>query len=285
MQKRILSSSCFAIAAWRRNAAIAICAATLCVPLIGNMRAQAKDLNDYILNPVSDDQDATTEYRVEHQTKLDAFDQSIELSQEQALWAALAFEDAGKVRLLLQRGANANRPEELSQMTPLMAAETVPVAVALLQYKADPKARDRSGLSVIHHAVAMRDGAAIVKLLVEQGVNVDTRTDDAAKATPLFIALKKYVEGNDKKTTADVIRTLANLRADLNALDGRGETPVAFAAFNNQPELLRLLISLGADPTKKLGNGQTPLDYAREANATDAMRVLAELPVKSQRTN
>jgi ankyrin repeat protein len=247
--------------------------------------AQAKNLNDYILNPAAEDQDAQTEYRVEHQTKLDAFDQSIELSQEQALWAALAFEDAGKVRLLLKRGANPNRPEELSRMTPLMAAETMQVAVALLQYKANPKARDRFGLSVIHHAVAMRDGAAIVKLLVEQGVNVDTPTDDAAKTTPLFIALKKYIEGNDKQTTAGVISTLAGLGADLNVIDGRGETPVAFAAFNNQPELLRLLIGLGADPTKKLGNGQTPLYYARDANATDATRLRAELPVKSQRTN
>jgi ankyrin repeat protein len=252
---------------------------------MNNVRAQAKDLNDYILNPVAEDRDAKTEYRIEHQTNLDAFDQSIELSHEQALWAALAFEDANKVRLLLKRGANPNRPEELSRMTPLMAAETTQVAIALLQHQADPNARDRFGLSVIHHAVAMRDGAAIVKLLVKQGVNVDTRTDDAAKATPLFIALKKYIEGNDKITTAGVISTLAGLGADLDAFDGRGETPVAFAAFNNQPELLRLLIGLGADPTKKLGNGQTPLDYAREANATDAMRLLAELPVKSQRTN
>ncbi|MEJ2116866.1 MAG: ankyrin repeat domain-containing protein [Alphaproteobacteria bacterium] len=252
--------------------------------MTGNAWAQTKNLNDFINSPASDNKEPT-EYRIEHQTNLDAFDRSIELSQEQALWAALAFEDTSKVRLLLKRGANPNRPDELSKMTPLMAAETTPIAAALLQYGANPKARDRVGLGVLHHAVSMREGAAIVKLLVDQGVNVDVRTDDAAKATPLFIALKKYIEGSDKETTEGVIRTLAGLGADLNAFDGRGETPVAFAAFNNQPELLRLLIGLGADPTKKLGNGQTPLDYARAANSTDAMRVLAELPVKSQPTN
>lgn len=269
-----------------RRVMVSLAAATLiCAATTACANAQAKDLDEYIRDPVPTAKSAPTEAREKHQTITDAFDLSIELSQDQALWTALAFEDADQVRSLLRKGANPNRAEELSLMTPLMAAETMPITVALLQYGADPNARDRMGRSVLHYAVTMRDAASIVPLLIRSGVNINMRTDDTAKITALFCAMDKYIEDKDKDVSAQIIRVLVDMGADLNILDGHGANPLAVAASRNQVNLLRLLIQLGADPAMKLPNGRTALDYARDANAVDAMHVLANLPVKAQPAN
>jgi ankyrin repeat protein len=285
MRERILNTRDFVEPALRLIVALVAAIPLTCVAISVSANAQAKDLDEFLSGPATNEQPAVTERREEHQTITDAFDLSIELSQDQALWTALAFEDVDQVRMILKRGANPNRAEELSLMTPLMAAETAPIAVALLQFGADPNARDRTGRTVLHHAVTMRDGAAIVPLLVHKGANPNGITDDGSKATPLFAAIDKYTEDKDKETTAQVIRALVSVGADVNASDGHGANALAVAATRNQPDLIRLLVDLGADPHQKLNNGRTPLDYARDANASDALRAFAELPAKVQRAN
>lgn len=211
----------------------------------------------------------------------------LELSMDQALWAAIAFEDANQVRELLKGGANANVLEGLSQMTPLMAAETFPIASILIQNGANPNARDRNGRTPLHYAVLMRDAATIVPLLVRAGADVNARTGDAGRDTPLIAAVEKYAgdQNRDTAMSASIIRALVHLGADVNATDARGETSLAIAARENKPELIRLLIELGADPAKRLGNGRTPMDYAREVNAQDAIRALAVAAGKVEPAN
>ena len=211
----------------------------------------------------------------------------LELSRDQALWTAIAFEDADQVRQLLKSGADPNKPEDLSQMTPLMAAETFPVASILIQKGAEPRARDRTGRTPLHYAVLMRDAPAIIPLLVRAGADVNARAEDAGSSTPLIFAVEKYItdKDRDKAINASVIRALVLLGADINAADARGATGLAMAASQNKPELIRLLIELGADPAKRLGNGRTPLDYAREANAQDAIQVLAAMAAKARPAN
>ena len=211
----------------------------------------------------------------------------LEMSKDQALWAAIAFENAGLVRKLLKTGADPNKPEDLSQMTPLMAAETFPVASALIEKGASASARDRTGRTPLHYAVNMRDAASIIPILVQAGADVNARAEDAGRNTPLLFAVEKYLAGTgrDEAINASVIRVLVRLGADLNAADARGATPLAIAAKQNEPKLIRLLIDLGADPAKRLGNGRTPLDYAREANAHDAVRMLVAMTGKARRAN
>lgn len=173
---------------------------------------------------------------------------ALELSQEQALWAAIAFEDAEQLRQLLKRGANPNKPEELSLMTPLMAAETLPVAWALLEAGADPRARDRTGKTPLHYAVKMRDAKDIMPLLVRAGADVNARAEAPGQITPLFSAIENYMESPEKDAAEAVIRTLASLGADINATDSKGATALAVAAAHNQNELVKILIELGANP-------------------------------------
>ncbi len=199
---------------------------------------------------------------------------AMELSADQAVWAALAFENNDQLGQLLKHGANPNTAEELSLMTPLMAAETLPLAWTLLGAGANPRARDRTGQTALHYAPKMRDGALIVPLLVRAGADINARADEPAAITPLFCAIENYFEAADKDNAGKMIRIMVQYGADINVTDSNGANVLAIAAAHNRPELIKLLIELGADPTKRLGNGRTPLDYAKEANATDVVQLL-----------
>lgn len=211
--------------------------------------------------------------------------EQLKLSKEQGMWTALAFEDEVKLASVLKQGANPNKPEELSQMTPLMAAETAPIAKVLLDAGADPQLRDRTGRTALHYAVKMREGAGVVHLLVRAGADVNARADDARQSTPLFSAIENYLESKDRTEAALIIRILVHLEAKIDATDAGGNTPLALAATKNQPDLIRLLLELGADPARRLVNGRTPLDYARAANAEDAIQALAAAPSKAPPAN
>ena len=199
---------------------------------------------------------------------------TLEMSQDQAVWTALAFEDNEQLRQLLKKGANPNKPEELSQITPLMAAETLQLAWTLIEAGADARARDRTGRTAMHHAVKLREAVQILPLLVRAGGDVNSRAEEPGMITPLFCAVENYLESPDKDNATLVVRILARLGADMNATDSKGATVLAIAAAHNKPELIKLLVELGADPAKRLSNGRTPLDYAREANALDAISLL-----------
>ncbi len=209
----------------------------------------------------------------------------LELSQDQALWAALAFEDAEQLRQLLKRGANPNKPEELSLMTPLMAAETLSVAWTLLEAGADPRARDRTGKTPLHHAAKMREATSIIPLLVRAGADVNARSEDTDRDTPIFCAVENYLESPDKYAAGLTLRALVHSGADVSLADANGVTVLAIAAAHNQPDLIKLLVELGADPARRLSNGRTPLDYAREANATDAVQFLDGVVSKATPAN
>lgn len=219
-------------------------------------------------------------------SQLSAADRDVlELSLDQAMWTALAFEDAAKLRDVLKRGADPNKPEKLSQMTPLMAAETAELVEILLEAGADPNQKDRTGRTALHHAVKMREAGSIVRLLGQAGADVNAPAKDIGDCTPLLSAVEHYFEDKAREETALAIRILVHLGADINASDATGHNALSLAASRNQPELIRLLIELGADPERRLVNGRTPLDYAREAKAEDAIQALAAAPSKQPAAN
>jgi ankyrin repeat protein len=201
------------------------------------------------------------------------------------MWAALAFEDTAKLTGLLKQGVDPNKPDELSQMTPLMAAETLPVAKILIDAGADPRLRDRAGRTALHHAAKMREGAMIVELLVRAGADVNARANDSGQCTPLLSAVENYLEDQDRQEAGLIIRVLVHLGADINIADARGNTALVVAATHNQPELIRLLLELGADAARPALGGRTPLDFAREANATEAIHALAAASSKQVPAN
>lgn len=218
-------------------------------------------------------------------TKTDPATEAMEMSVEQAMWTAIAFEDAAQLASLLKRGADPNKAEKLSQMTPLMTVESATLAKVLLAAGAKTDLRDLTGRTALHHAVRVREGPDIVRLLVEAGAKVDALVEDTSGCTPLLLAVEFYIEEHDRPTIAEVIRALVTLGADIDAADSGGRNALAIAAAQNQVDLVRLLLELGADPKRRLGNGRTPLDFALDAKAQDAARALAAAHSRSPSAN
>ena len=61
----------------------------------------------------------------------------------------------------------------------------------------------------------------------------------------------------------EIVELLIAEGADVNAMNGAGQTPLHFAAQEGQKEIVELLIAKGADVNAKTNDGETPLDLAK----------------------
>lgn len=84
---------------------------------------------------------------------------------------------------------------------------------------------------------------------------VDVNTPDEHLSTPLHTAI---VLGGDP----DVVRQLIEAGADVNAKDGRGQTPLFLAIVFQHNELAALLVDQGADTQAKTPKGESMLTAA-----------------------
>jgi len=62
--------------------------------------------------------------------------------------------------------------------------------------------------------------------------------------------------------------------ANIDAVDRKGKTPLAHAAYSGYKELSELLISKGADVNAIDNKGRTPLDWANYSRYKDLMELL-----------
>ena len=63
---------------------------------------------------------------------------------------------------------------------------------------------------------------------------------------------------------------------DINGLDGKGISPLSWAAMAGQPEIVRLLIDRGANVNQKNKDGGTPLHGAAFLGQTELVELLIE---------
>ena len=101
----------------------------------------------------------------------------------------------------------------------------------------------------------------IVRLLLEKGGNVNTRTKKGE--TPLHMTVI------GKKSNPQIIKILIDRGADINVRDEMGETPMHKAIDSGAPlEIIKLLLANGANVNAENRKGNTPLDsiWINEAN-------------------
>ena len=114
-------------------------------------------------------------------------------------------------------------------------------------------------------ADAARDAEwSVVRALVEEGADVNTRQGDGATAL-------HWAAYWDEFEPADL---LIRAGADVDAANDLGVTPLWAAAENRSAEMVRRLLDAGADPNAPLLSGETPLMTAARVGAADVARAL-----------
>ena len=95
---------------------------------------------------------------------------------------------------------------------------------------------------------------ACVTALLLRGADVHQRAENAMQVQPLHAA----VAGRD----AEIVRTLVDAGADLDARQQAGVTPLMGAASGGSADLVRLLLDAGADTSLRDETGRTAADWA-----------------------
>ena len=168
---------------------------------------------------------------------------------------------ADGIRMLIAHGADVNAREPAENQTALMwaAAEHHPDVVrALIDAKADLRARTRKGFTALHFAAREGD-LEVSRLLLASGVNVNIRSEPEPEPEP--------VEGERSKESSGARppsgRSARNgargpaYQATLSA----GSTPLLVATVRGHVPLALFLLDQGADPN--VGDaGFAPLHWA-----------------------
>jgi uncharacterized protein len=146
--------------------------------------------------------------------------------------------DVGSVRQLLDQGAELAKPDAAGEPPLLVAALAghPDVVALLLERGADIEIRNKGGLTALH-AAAYGGNLEVVELLVSKGAAVnDSR--NFYHMSPLHAAAE---EGH-----ADVVAFLLANKADFEAKERNGYTPLTQAGWREYWDAAGLLLKAGA---------------------------------------
>jgi ankyrin repeat protein len=167
-----------------------------------------------------------------------------------ALSAAAYFGRREIVDLLLERGANINKAEEIDGHTPLLRAimgGEPEIAAGLVERGADVNRGTEAGFSAL--MVAVGGGhSALVSTLVGKGAEVNAKDEDGETAL-MFAA----------NGSAEIARFLIANGADVNIQMDDGWTALMQAVFRGNAGIAGLLLDAGADVNNRSVNGWTAL--------------------------
>ena len=226
------------------------------------------------------------------------------------LWCA---RDPEKARLLIARGANVNARSKQGR-TPLMLASLLnggSPLVALMLSKgadatvsdvrgdtalglaasigetatmrlllaagADPKAPNSKGEPPIILATKSKNAAA-VQMLIDKGVDVKVANTSFNNVRNGPIAMIRLTPLHRAAAFGplEMVSSLLQAGADVNARDSRALTPLMFAVATDfpSPQIVRALIQAGANVNLRDNTGETALDWAAKFGYPDVLAIL-----------
>lgn len=126
------------------------------------------------------------------------------------------------------------------------------IAKILIEAGADVNADDGHGATALYNSAADSPGVAL--LLLQHGARVNTRTrtyiDDPGGMSPLHRAVP----------APENLAALIQAGADLNAVDGSGDTALHLAVHRENVASVKLLLDAGADGSIKNKKGKRAVD-------------------------
>ena len=178
------------------------------------------------------------------------------------------------LRFLVENGANVNATDDFG-LTPLMAAvenQFLDAVTFLIDQGADVNLQDSSGLTVLHYATEVSidpSSCLIVKQLINRGANINAVTNDD-KLTPLMLACKNK--------NVSVVNCLLQNGANVVLTSDNGWTALHFVVdgFNDSSEILRSLLNNGADVNARSVDNETPLMVASQSSDVETVTLLIE---------
>jgi len=189
---------------------------------------------------------------IEHGANVGAVDKL----DSEALFYAADGGDLNTVKLLLGHGANAAQINDMG-LSPLSGAikqNNLEMAKLLTAAGAPLEAQDDHGRTPIWGAV-LCSAEDIFYNLIEQEADVQRTIPDGP--TLLHVAAQTGIAG--------VVEKLLSMGLDPNARDGRFQsTPLHFAAGNGFLDCVQLLVDARAELNAQDANGMTPLEKAQE---------------------
>jgi quinoprotein dehydrogenase-associated probable ABC transporter substrate-binding protein len=234
----------------------------------------------------------------------------------QELSNAVNANDSDRVKFLVEKGADVNRPDPQGWTPLLNAARQRKDAMIklLIELGADVNRPDGSGLTPIV-AAAMRDHVPSIKVLVENGADIEQPGPQGFRPLALSIAESKYeaakalmengadvsaASGADGLTPlmliaaqtspaegarflpgsarpSDIAKGLIERGAKVNAQSNNGVTALMIAATHNSAPMIGLLMDAGADPAVKNKQGKTATDVAEMNGNLEAAQAILVL--------
>jgi ankyrin repeat protein len=175
----------------------------------------------------------------------------------------LAAPDVEKMRMLIDRGANADARAN-DRFSALLVAAQYPGSSAAMNLLLDhgakvrlPKGQGAPLFNAFPIMLAAFSGNwEIIARLHKEG----DRVDDKMNFIGMFPSTPLLELASTHRT--DSVRALLDAGAQVDEADGDGITVLAWAAISNRVEMARLLIERGADVNHVDKKGMTPLLYA-----------------------
>jgi ankyrin repeat protein len=242
------------------------------------------------------------------------YKRNIQSSASALLWCAEKGVES-TARQLLLLNANVNVRSSFYSQTPLILAvrnRHYPIVELLLDYKADVNLFETSNATALHSAAENGD-EKIVHILLHHGADINSTNHFAQTPlclaayeghcgvinilldrgaimgfpnldkdhlayecwfSPLHAAVEESEEGN--KSTA-ALKLLISRGAEVDMLDGGGETALHWAASFGANAMIQALLEHGADVNRPNLDGKTALHIAAEhTEQVDTIRILLD---------
>lgn len=200
-------------------------------------------------------------------------------------YAAVRGHAASIMVLLTQGHASVDVRCPANEWTPLffaLAKGHEAAALALLVAGADMDTVDADGTPIIH-VLARLDAAQGIRVLIEHGVDIESRSGAGVGATPLFAATSSPpVTGDSGVPACEALLLLLECGADIGARDSSGSSALHCAVGRVDGNdvaaaaVAQLLVAFGADVNARDAEGRTPLHRAAGEGREACVRLLLE---------